>query len=206
MEKIQPVNALEYEALVQSVRPRTPAQLFDYQVEKLVVAKLARYEHADPFRKKIPEQGLFLLVPPEPNPQELDLDHLMSLVVLDEVAGVNYLERSYLKNLIEVPIGSVLLTDVEDGRARLNVKPSVSREKIEAEGRHAYTTWRGIIHGALFPEVLKHHNLDLVASRYRSDFVPGLYLVGREPGLSSSWLDDADPEWGAPSAGSVLVP
>ncbi len=100
----------------------------------------------------------------------------------------------------------MLLTDVEDGRARLNVKPSVSREQIRLEGRHAYTTWRGIIHGALFPEVLKHHNLDLVASRYESDRVPCLYLCGRGPELYYYWHDLAIPEWGAPSAGSVLVP
>jgi hypothetical protein len=27
-----------------------------------------------------------------------------------------------------------------------------------------------------------------------------------KPALSSDWEDDAGPEWGAPSAGSVIVP
>ncbi len=110
MEKeIQPVSVSEYEALVQPVRPRSQAELFTYQIEKLVAAKLARYEHADPFRKKIPEQGLFLLVPPEPNPQELDLNHLMSLVVLDEVAGANYLDPAYLKTWSRFPLAPCFL-------------------------------------------------------------------------------------------------
>lgn len=204
--KIQPVSSEEYEALVALVCPRSQAELFDYESEKLVSVKLARHKHADPFRKKIPERGLFLLVPPEPNPKELDLDHLMSLIVLDEVRGVNYLDPASLRNLVEVPAGAILLTDIEDGRARLNIEPSVSREKIKSEGRHAYTTWRGIIHGVLFPEVLKHHNMDLVASQFGSDHTPYLYRNDARPKLHNpNWNDHADPRWGAPSSGSVVV-
>ena len=44
-----------------------------------------------------------------------------------------------------------LLTDVEDGSARLNVKPMVSRECILREGRHPYNVWRGIVHAAVMP-------------------------------------------------------
>lgn len=200
-----PVSREEYEALIAPVRPRSQADLFDYQVERLVAMNLMRRKHADPFRKKIPKRGLFLLVPPEPSPAKLDLEHLMSLVELHGVKGVNYLNRVYLKNLIKVPTGPVLLTDVEDGRARLNVKPSVSREQIKVEGRHAYTTWRGIIHLVLFPEILRHHNLDLVASKYKSDYTPLFCLNDSESKLDVDWNDDAHPRWGAPSAGSVIV-
>ena len=203
-QTIQPVTGAEYEVIYGSpVEPRTPAALFDYMVERLVSVKLATYEHADPFRKRIPSNRRFLFVPPEPT--TLDLAHLMSLVELNGKTGQNYLNAAQLVNLIEVPESPCLLLDTEDGRARVNVKPSVSREQIASEGRIPYTTFRGIIHAFLLP-VLAHHNLDLIGSRYYAKYVPFLCLHGDEPALSNFWGDSAHPRWGAPSCGSVLAP
>ena len=63
----------------------------------------------------------------------------------------------------------------------------------------------GIVHAAVFPAVFKSHNMDLVGSRYKSDDVPRLYLYGGTPKLDAFWGDGADPKWGAPSCGSVIV-
>jgi len=190
-QTIQPVTGAEYEVIYGSpTEPRTPAALFDYMVERLVGVKLATYEHADPFRKRIPSNRRFLFVPPEP--ATLDLAHLMSLVEFGGKTGQNYLDVAHLVNLIEVPTGPCLLLDVEDGRARTNVQPSVSREAITAEGRIPYTTFRGIVHAFLLP-VLGHHNMDLLGSRYRTERVPSLYLDVDEPALCYCWEDYAFP-------------
>ena len=141
-----------------------------------------------------------------PPPQKvLDLPYLMSLVELDGVTGVNHLDAQYLTDEEEVPTGPCLMADIEDGGARLNTKPSVSRANIKTEGRSHYTTWRGIIHVVVFPMVFRSHNMDLVGSRYRSESWPGLYLRDRAPRFDASY-DDANPKWGAPSCGSVIVP
>ena len=86
-------------------------------VETLKAKGLAKDEHADPLRNKIPQSGLFLLVPPQPD--QLDLAHLMSLVEVDCVSGRNYLDASELKDEIEVPQGPYLMADIEDGKLRL---------------------------------------------------------------------------------------
>jgi hypothetical protein len=181
----------------------TPGECFDFQIEGLVDRKYATYGDADPFRNRLPEKGFFLFVPPRP--EELDLNGLMSNVELNGKTGVNYLDVSYLTPAVEVPGAAHLLLDVEDGRARLNVKPKVSRQNILAEKRHPYDIWRGIIHVTLFPEhVLGHHYMDLVGARCGEDYVPILYVVDDKPALNLNWEGLANPRWGAPSAGSVM--
>jgi hypothetical protein len=182
----------------------TQEEMFDYQVETLAGTGRMNYAVADSFRNRVPERGLFLLVPPPP--KTLDLEELMAAVELDGRTGANYLDSSYLKDLSAYPTTASLLTDIEDGRGRLNVKPMISRENIASEGRHPYNTWRGIIHVTVFPWVLKHHYLDLVGAQYGEGGVPVLYVRGGEPALFRNWKGDASPGWGAPSAGSVIVP
>lgn len=199
------VSLIHYEGLC-APPPVLPTQeeLFDYQIETLVGKGLAQYEHADPFRNRVPEKGLFLIVPP--SPKKLDLKGLMAKVKLDGRTGANYLDVAYLKDIGEYPATASLLTDIEDGRGRLNTKPMVSRENIASELRHPYNTWRGIIHVTVFPWVLKHHYLDLVGTRYGEGDVPCLCVHDGRPALCGSWGDGAHPGWGAPSAGSVIVP
>ncbi len=198
------VSFEQYSALQTPVVLPTPEELFAFQVDTLRnkgidlpdkdVARL----HA-----LIPnEPQLFLVVPPQPD--TLDLDGLMALIEVNGITGKNYLDRQDLSEVIETPKVAYLLLDVEDGRGRLNTKPSVSLEKIVQDGRLAYTTWRGLIHGIMFPYVLQHHNLDLVGSRCRSAYVPSLYLHSSVPRLNGYWNGIAGPEWGAPSAGSAL--
>jgi hypothetical protein len=178
--------------------------MFDYQVETLVGKGRMNYAAADPFRNRLPERGLFLLVPPPP--KTLDLEELMGAVTLEGRTGKNYLDVAYLKDIGDYPTTASLLTDIEDGRGRLNVKPMVSRENIASKGRHPYNTWRGIIHVTVFPWVLKHHYLDLVGARFNEGYVPYLCVNDDKPALVSNSEGYAHPEYGAPSAGSVIVP
>ncbi len=197
------ITTEQYRALQSPVTLPTREQLFGFEVETLVAKGLAKYEQADPFRNRLPI-GLFLLVPPKP--KEFDLTHLVSLIEVDGKNGRNFLDAQQLTDEIEVPSGSYLMLDIEDGKARLNTKPSVSKANIAAENRSPYTTWRGIVHAIVFPEVFQSHNMDLCGSRYESKFVPNLCLYDGKPWLVASWDYSAYPEWGAPSCGSVLVP
>lgn len=209
-----PVSVEEYRAFQRPFVPRTPQQLFDWMVEERLPKKFDGMNvfssvHADPFCRKIPASNqLFLLVPPQPKGLLEDrvlLDHLVSLIGFDGKNGQNYLDPKELTDLIEVPAGPSLLTNIDDGRLRLNVKPSISRERIKKEGRHPYTTWRGIVHGIVFPDISRDLNMDLVGSRYGSGSTPILYLSGGRLKLNARWFDVAFPRWGAPSCGRVLI-
>jgi hypothetical protein len=199
------VSLIHYEGLC-APPPVLPTQeeLFDYQIETLVAQGHAQYADADPFRNRVPVKGLFLIVPPPP--KKLDLKGLMANVELDGRTGVNYLDVAYLKDIGEYPTTASLLTDIEDGRGRLNTKPMVSRENIATEKRHPYNTWRGIVHITVFPWVLKHHYLDLVGTRCYEACVPSLCVRDVRPALRGRWEAFAVPKWGAPSAGNVIVP
>ena len=202
--KVQPISAEQYTALLQPVRPPPPQELFEFQRAKLADKKLAPVEMFDHFASRLPAHGLFLLVPPQPgSPDTLDWNDLMARVELDGKKGRNYLTPKHLKDTIEVPKVPTMLVGVEDGRGRLNTKPSVSREAIKKEGCTAYHTWRGYTHLVLFPMVLKHHNMDIVGSLFKAEFVPFFCLLGDEPTISYRWLDNAHPQWGAPSCGGI---
>lgn len=200
----RPITADQYTALMQPVRPPSPEELFESQRQKLADLKLAPIEMFDDFASRLPPHGLFLLVPPQPgSPDTLDWNDLMARVELNGKSGRNHLTPKYLKDVIEVPKVPTMLVGVEDGRGRLDIKPSVSREAIPKEDRTAYYTWRGYVHVALFPMMLKHHNMDIVGSLYGAGRVPGFYLNDGEPTLRDYWDGVAGPEWGAPSCGSI---
>lgn len=196
------ITAEQYRALQRPIELPTPQHLFNFEVETLEAKGLMAYDTADAFRKDLPS-GLFLLVPAQP--VELDLNHLMGLVEIDGKTGVNYLDVQYIKDVVDISRAAHMMLDIEDGAERLNVKPSISRANIKAEGRLPYNIWRGIVHVVVFPQVLGHHYMDLVGSRCGEGDVPFLCLVGR-PGLGRRWEGSALPEWGAPSCGSVGVP
>lgn len=170
------VSAAQYHALQNPVVLPTPEELFEFEISVLKDKGLdLKSKDVDRLRKFVPNEAqMFLVVPPQPD--TLDLNGLMNLIEVNGVQGENYLDVQYLKDIAPPPSYAYLLANVEDGRKRLNKKPSVSAENIAAEGRIAYSVWQGLIHGILFPCILQHHNLNLVGSRYPSDRVPYLYL------------------------------
>ena len=195
-----------YVARLAPVLPPSTEELFEYERTMLAEKRLAPVEMFDRFLKKLPASGLFILLPPQPAPvANLDWNELMARMEWSGKIGKNFLASQHLADLREAPTVPTVLPDVEDGRARLNIAPSVSREAIAHEGREDYTLWRGYIHTLLFTMVLAHHGLDLLGSRCHARYVPFLYLSDGKPALSSYWGDYVLPRWGAPSCGSQLV-
>lgn len=192
------INAEQHRALQQPVVLPSPQRLFDQIVETLVAKGLAKYDDTGPFRKDLPT-GLYLLIPRQP--AELDLYHLMHLIEVDGEKGQNYLDPQDLTDTVAVPEGAYLMTDIEDGKGRLNTKLSVSEKNILAEHRSPYTAFEGIIHGIVFPELLTSHSVNLCGSRHKSRGVPRLCLAGGRPELFADSNDGAFPKWGAPSCG-----
>lgn len=194
----------QYAALLAPLRPPSAEELFEFQRATLAEKKLAPVEMFDGFARRLPESGLFILVPPQPAVVEaLDWSELMARVEEGGKTGRNYLDPKYLRDEVEVASVPTMLVGVEDGRGRLNIRLMDSRTNITREGRHPYTAWRGYIHIALFPAVLQHHYLDCVGSRFKVEYVPSFYLDDGKPALSRNWEDNAFPRWGAPSCGSV---
>ncbi|MEK7612660.1 MAG: hypothetical protein AAB449_00745, partial [Patescibacteria group bacterium] len=123
---------------MQPVHLPSPEELFEFQRAKLADLKLAPVEMFDHFASRLPQAGLYLLVPPQPgSPDTLDWNELMARVKLGK-SGRCDLAPKHLKDAIEVPDVPTMLVDIEDGRGRRNIKPSVSREAIAQEGRTAY--------------------------------------------------------------------
>lgn len=198
------VSVQQYAALQTPIVLPTPEELFDFQVQTLRNKGLdLPNEDVDRLRPLIPsEPQLFVVIPCRPS--TLDLNSLMALIEVDGKAGKNYLDPQHLTYVVETPATAQLLLNVEDGRGRLNTKPSVSFDNIRREGRRPFNAWYGLVHGIAFPYVLQDHNLDLCGSHYKLEYLPSLFLHEGIPKLRSHWHDNANPKWGAPSAGSVV--
>ena len=193
-------------ALFGPVQAPTSVEIFETTRALLADAKLAPTNMFDGFVKHLPADGLpFLLVPPQPKAvNQMDWNELMARIQLNDKTGRNYLSVSALKDLDPMVSVPRMLVDIEDGRGRLNIKPSVSESNIVAGKRFGYTLWTGYIHAVVFTEILNHHYMDLVRARYVSDDVPYLSLNDDAPALRALWGGFAYPEWGAPSFGSVI--
>ena len=188
------------------LRQLTPVEVFEISRARLADAKLATADMFDRFAARLPADGTpFLLVPPQPRPvSEMDWNEYMARIQLNGKMGQNFLTVSALSDLDPLVTVPRMLVGVEDGRQRLNTKPSVAQSNIESAGRFGYGLWAGYIHLMVFSEVLNHHYMDLVRSRFVSGGVPCLCLGGGEPALLADWSDGAFPGWGAPSFGSVI--
>jgi hypothetical protein len=81
-----------------------------------------------------------------------------------------------------------LLTDVDTGRASLNVTPDDALETIAAEGRSPLTLEEGIALVMQFPEVLRTHNaFSLLGSRCGDRRVTAIWLSKGAPRLGWCW-------------------
>ncbi len=199
------LTADQYMAIMQPVPPPSSTEIFEISRAILADKKLAPIDMFDQFVDKLPTRGLFLLEPPQPKAvSELDWNDLMARIELNGKTGRNYLTTSALTDLDPINTKPRLLLDVEDGRARLNTKPSVSQANITKANRFGYNLWTGYIHAVVFAEVLNHHYMDLVRSRYDSELVPFLFLDDGQPKLGADCYDNARSGWGAPSFGSVV--
>lgn len=212
MQAVNIVGA-QYHSIFETPPPiPTTEEWFEHQAKRYLDANLGVQADVDRFYDILlpviilsVSSGAVLCVFREFRNEELD--ELMTQVVVNKKRGKNYLNLAHLTNEPWVPKGAHLLTDVRDGRDRCNITPSVNHANIAKEGRKGFAAihivlW-GLYHGQ---DTLTHHFLDGVASEYKSERVLNLCLDGDGPKLDASWIGNPYPKWGAPCAGSVLVP
>ncbi|KKR09798.1 MAG: hypothetical protein UT37_C0010G0003 [Parcubacteria group bacterium GW2011_GWA2_39_18] len=191
-----------YEAIISiPVIIPTPQQLFDLQIERLRSTGIIT--NPDEFlnlRRSLPESGLFLLFPQT----NLSLSELMVRVVVDGRRGQNRLDGQgqHVKNIVKTPKRHYIVTDIEDGREMLNISPANAIQAFSQKKRYALTAKEGVFLAICFPEILKHHFIDLCGSRCWSDGVIFLWLGSDRPELGWSSLGSASSSWGAASCGS----
>ncbi|MEK7118668.1 MAG: DUF5701 family protein [Patescibacteria group bacterium] len=182
----------------------TTEEFHDRQMKCVVEAGIVTVNELNVFHGKIPAHKYCILVPRIFPASEFKA--VMGKVEYGEKKGDSYLDPQHHSDIIKVPDGPFLAVGIEDGRGRLNTPPSESYKKILAEKRQPYPTLVGIYHILTYSVIFDSHNMDLVGSRYGSDGVPCLYLRGGVPELYASFLDGADPAWGAPSCEEWIVP
>jgi hypothetical protein len=90
---------------------------------------------------------------------------------------------------VDVPRGpAYLVTDVDPGRATLNVTPDDALERIVAQGRSPLTIEEGVAVLAQDPEILRTQNsFSLLGSRCGDRRVPALWVSGGRPRLCWCW-------------------
>lgn len=205
------LTAEQYHIMFETPPPRpTTEQWFEHQAMQYLDANLGVQADVDRLHGVLPASGMVLCVFRAFCPEELT--ELMTHVVVNGKKGRDYFDLDLapdsLTNESWVPDGPHLLTDVRDGRDRCNIVPSVSRANIIREGRKEFAVIH-LVHWSIYhgQDVLTHHFLDGLASRHLSNGVPylGLHKDG-QPWLGSRWCDRSDPKFGAPCAGSVVVP
>lgn len=208
LKTIQTSNLVgaQYHVMFETPPPMpTTEQWFAHQAKRYMDANLGVQCDVDRLHDILPSAGAVLCVFRTFHREELV--KLMTHVVVNGNRGENYLNLAHLTNEPWVSEEPHMLTDVRDGRHRLNIKPSVNHANITRESRKGFAAihlvlW-GIYHGQ---DTLTHHFMDGVASRYDSEGVPSLCLGDGGPGLGASWSDDSNPRWGSPCAGGVVVP
>ena len=92
-------------------------------------------------------------------------------------------------NEVELPLGgSYLLTNIDRGRATLNVPPERAMKLIKRSGRSPLTIEEGIAILTHHPDFLiKNNCFSLLASRCGDQRVPALWISERKPKLGWCW-------------------
>ncbi len=132
-------------------------------------------------------------IPFVPVPVGVGIDDLMKMIVIDEREGKNYLEEDEVADIIKVPQEPYFIIGVRDGSRLINVSPREAIEKIPSP----LTVLEGISLCIHYPNILFHHYLDLIGSRYGRE-IPDISLSG-EPLLLWTFADEAGEMWGIPS-------
>lgn len=181
----------------------TPQELFDFYIETL--QKNGIIKNPDeflPLSKCLPKHGQPFILIPQTN---LTLDELMIRVVVGGLRGGNLLNDEGIKNVSKTPTNHYFAIGVEDGRKMLDISPEEAIRAFSKDKRSGLTAKEGVFLTIYFPEILKHHFIDLPGSRCRSDSVPSLYLYGDEPKLN--WNDYSGTSislWGSASCSNRI--
>jgi Family of unknown function (DUF5701) len=107
-------------------------------------------------------------------------------------------------NKITLPSGlAYLLTDIDRGKAFLNVIPETVLKTILQENRSPLTINEGIAVLTHYPEFLKKNNcFSLLASRHTDQRVPALWISEKRPKLGWCWDRNPHTWLGSASCGA----
>ena len=203
---VVPVGAAYHAAFELPSSPMpTTEQWFAHQARRYLELNLGVQADVDRLHDVLPASGVVLCVFRTFRHEQLA--ELMTHVVVNGQPGRISPDLRQLTDEPWVPDSPHIMTDVRDGRGRCNIAPKISHADITQEGRLGWTAVHLVLWSVYYgQDVLTHHFLDGVASRCGLGRVPDLCLSHGSPRLYAYWDDDSYPEWGAPCAGSVIVP
>ncbi len=105
---------------------------------------------------------------------------------------------------VSIPGGfAYLLTDIDRGKASLNITPETALKTILQENRSPLTINEGIAVLTHYPEFLMKNNcFSLLASRFTDQRVPALWISEKRPKLGWCWDRNPHTWLGSASCGS----
>jgi hypothetical protein len=108
---------------------------------------------------------------------------------------------------VSIPEGfAYLLTDIDRGKASLNITPETALKTILQENRSPLTINEGIAVLTHYPEFLKKNNcFSLLASRFTDQRVPALWISEKRPKLGWCWDRNPHTWLGSASCGARVA-
>ncbi|MFH1246472.1 MAG: hypothetical protein V1489_01690 [Candidatus Liptonbacteria bacterium] len=165
----------EYNALMLPA-PRTSAELFKYQVEFWMERGASPSEFHD-LEYDLPEHDPFLLMR---DPHRIDLVGLLYGIVVNGLHGKNQVDRSHLRDDVELPGTAYLLRGVRDGRCYAEMRPSDRAAYINTEGNSPFTGIELAVFCAIYTCALDYGPIYAVGSKYRCNRRDGTAFVERK--------------------------
>ena len=188
--------------------PQTISEVFRGKKDKVISKMLEVWmkKYPDETLESLAARGIYLSIPVIRR-SYMGIYALMPMVRYGDKIGYTYLNPNSLTDTLRVPDDPYYALDVEDGRAILG-KPSIGAEGIINGQRRSCSIVDELIAIGMLTEVLSHHNMNAVGSRYESDNFPGLYLNNSGNGKPklSYWsdLNCPDNRLGFPSCDSRI--
>jgi len=134
------------------------------------------------------------------NPK-IPLKQLISAIEVNGKKLSNYLDLKKVKDAVKTP-NKPYFVWMQDGALYTNKSPNQAVSMFSSNERGA-TLREGLFLILYYPEILKHHYIDLPGSRYDRGDVPYLVDWGGDPQLRASSADNAFPRYGSASSGSI---
>jgi hypothetical protein len=214
---------------VQSTQQRTLEQAFDHQLETFIskgypeLLKLSGKtfkKRLEPLREKL-DSVPFLEVDLEEgrlpfvivlNTDLIAAEEAMTRLDFNGKAGLVSMyprkpEDFKTIGQVSIPNGfAYLLTDIDRGKAFLNVTPETALKTLRQENRSPLTINEGIALLTHYPDFLKKNNcFSLLASRYTDQRVPALWISEKLPKLGWCWDRNPHTWLGSASCGARVA-
>jgi hypothetical protein len=137
----------------------------------------------------------------------LRLSKLLELLEFDGAPAYTDLETDRLLDIDGFDRGAkpYLVYDVEMGVETANLSPKECEEKFRVEGRFGLLGEEGIALATHFPNLLGKYSVNLIATRYKAQFVAALTRTSIGAKLGFNFMDHRSEFWGTPSCAGRIV-